>query len=139
MPRVARPYLTLEQEKMVRMEANGFTAPEIIKELWNIERHEDPIKYHRYECLLSRTRKHPKYAETWKDEVQRQCMPMMSEAMRKLKKQMRNDDQWLGNKAANDLMTFAKNRVFADEERAVTVHIEGMPEIGSPDGESGND
>lgn len=139
MSRVASQYLTAEAEQFVRMEANGYTTPEIIKEMWGMTEADDPKAYHNIECKLSRWRKHAKYAEIWKDEVQRQCLPMMSEAIRKLRKQMRQDDQWLGNKAANDLVAFSKARVFADEDKAVTVRIEGMPDLGSPDVESGID
>ena len=137
MPRKKNPDLTVDQERFVRLEANGYTSPEIILELWGMKREDDPKQYHSYESRLSEWRKHPKYAEVWKDEVQRQCLPMMSEAIRKLRKQMRQDDQWLGNKAANDLVAFSKARVFADEDKAVTVRIEGMPDLGSPDVESG--
>ena len=70
--------------------------------------------------------------------MQRQCLPMMSEALRRIRTQMQKDDQWLGNKAANDLLAFGKSRIFGEEDRAVTVKVEGMPELGSPDdGESG--
>ena len=129
--------LTTEQDKFVRMEANGYLSPEIIKELWGLTR-EDGKAYHNAECRLSNWRRHPKYQETWKDEVQRQCLPMMSEALRRIRTQMQKDDQWLGNKAANDLLAFGKSRIFGEEDRAVTVKVEGMPELGSPDdGESG--
>jgi len=132
-----QPALTAEQDAFVRMEANGCTGAEIIKALWNIE--PDDPGYHAKECMISRWRKHPLYAETWKDEVQKQCMPMLTMALRKLKKQASTDEQWLGNKAANDLLAFAKGRVFAEDERTVNVQITGLPDIGTPDGESGTE
>jgi hypothetical protein len=48
--------------------------------------------------------------------------------------QLRKEDQaWLQNKAANDLLNYGKSQIFGDEERAIHVKVEGMPEIGSPD------
>ena len=49
MQRPIRP-LTVEQTKFVRMEANGYTSPEIILELWGMKREDDPTEYHNLEC-----------------------------------------------------------------------------------------
>ena len=51
-----------------------------------------------------------------------------------IKKQLRNEDQpWLQNKAANDLLNYGKSQIYGDEERTVHVQIDGLPDIGSPD------
>lgn len=123
--------LTVEQEQFVRMEANGLSSPEIIKELWG-KTSADP-DFHALECKLSRWRKLPKYEEVWKDEVRRQCFPMMSEGLRTIRKQLKADQPWLINKAANDAINFASKKIYGNEENTVTVQIAGMPDIGSPD------
>lgn len=124
--------LTVMQEKFVRMDANGMTTPEIIKELWGKEKG-DP-DFHALECKLTRWRKHPQYEAIWKDEVRRQCFPMMSEGLKVLRKQMKDDGQpWLLNKAANDAINFAGKKIYGNDENTVTVQIAGMPDIGSPD------
>ena len=125
--------LTAQQDRFVRMEANGFSGPDIIKAIWNADPG-DP-GYHGYECKLSRWRKHPKYEEVWKDEVRRQAFPMMTKAMKKLNQQIDSPEGWLANKASNDIVNFAKQRIFGNEDNAVTVQISGMPDIGSPDTE----
>ena len=43
------------------------------------------------------------------------------------------DQPWLQNKAANDLLNYGKNQIYGDEEKAINVRIEGMPDIGSPE------
>ena len=135
MPRVQNPLLTVEQDRAVRMEANGYTTAEIILELWGMKEADDPKEYHNLECKLSRLRKHPAYLETWKDEVGKVSMKMMNKGLKKIMAQMDANEPWLANKAANDGVNFARSRVFAEEDRAVTVRIEGMPDIGTPDGE----
>jgi len=133
MARVAhKDSLTTDQEKFVRMEANGTPTPDIIKKLWN--KVPDDPEYHACECKLSRWRKHPKYEEVWKDEVRRQCFPMMSEGLKVIRQQMKDGSQpWLLNKAANDAISFAGKKIYGNDENTVTVQISGMPDIGSPD------
>ena len=46
---------------------------------------------------------------------------------------MREKDDWLQNKAANDLLNYGKQQIYGDEEKTVHVQIDGMPDIGSPD------
>ena len=133
---MARPRheeLTAEQDRFVRMEANGYTSPEIILALWGLKETDDPKLYHNYECKLSRWRKHPKYIETWKDEISSVSVKLMNKGLGKILRQMDANEPWLANKAANDGVNFAKSRIFADEDRAITVQIEGLPDIGSPD------
>lgn len=131
--------LTIEQERFIRMEANGFSTPEIIWDIWQMREADDPKKYHNYECKLSRWRKHPKYEECWKDEVRKYDFSDYTKARKTLRKSMDNDDKWLAMQSAVNVMNTTGKRIFGAEENTVTVQIQGMPEIGSPDGESGND
>jgi hypothetical protein len=63
----------------------------------------------------------------------RRCVPS---AVGRLEKQVDNDNDWLANKAANDVINLAKTTgMFAAEEKAINVHVQGMPELGSPDQE----
>lgn len=133
MPRPKPTLLTKDQDKFVRMEANGYTSREIIKELWGVEEADDPALYHSHECRLSRWRKHPKYMETWKDEISNVSVKLMNKGLGKILHQMDANEPWLANKAANDGVNFAKSRIFADEDRMVTVQVAGLPDLGSPE------
>ena len=125
--------LTLEQERFIRMEANGYSTPEIIKELWNMAEEDDPKVYHNLECKLSRWRKHPKYEECWKDEIRQYDFRDYSLARKVLRKGMRSQEDWLSMQAAVNALNNSGKRIFRDEENTVTVRIEGMPDLGSPD------
>ena len=123
--------LTPVQEKFVRMEANGITTPEIIMELYGIAPGEP--HYHSMECKLSRWRQHPKYEEVWKDEVRKQDFGDYSLARKTLRRSMKDDDKWLAMQSAVNVLNNSGKRIFGAEENAVTVRIEGLPDIGSPD------
>lgn len=126
--------LTVEQDRFVRMEANGFSGPDIIKALWNVS--PDDAGYHALECKLSRWRKHPKYEETWKDEVRKQDFQDYITARQVLRRSMKQEkDGWLAMQSAVNAMNNSSKRIYAGEDSAVTVRIEGMPDLGTPDGE----
>ena len=131
MARPIRPYLTVEQDRFVRMEANGMTSPEIIKELWGVTK-DDP-NYHNLECKLTRWRKHPKYTETWMDEVKKHDFKDYVKARGTLRRSMDDSDKWLAMQSAVNVMNTTGKRIFGNEENMVTVKIEGLPDIGTPD------
>ena len=138
MPRQKNPLLTPQQDRFVRMEANGWTTPEIILEFWGMKREDDPKAYHNLECKLSDWRHHPKYEEVWKEEVRKQDYGDYTEARRTLRKTMRNEkDQWLAMQSAVNILNNSGKRIFGAEENTVTVNIQGMPDLGSPDQENG--
>ena len=132
MPRKVNPELTVDQERFVRMRANGMEYPEIIKELFGLQKGDEG--YHSYECRLSRWSKHPKYEEVWKDEVRKQDYGDYALARVTLRRSMKDQsDKWLAMQSAVNVMNNSGKRIFGAEENAVTVRIEGRPDLGSPD------
>ena len=129
--------LTVDQERFVRMEANGYSTPEIIMEIWKLKKEDDPKAYHAKEQMLSRWRDHPKYEECWKDEVRKQDFSDYILARSVLRKSMRNEDKWLAMQSAVNSLNNSGKRIFRDEENTVTVKIEGMVDLGSPDDPEG--
>ena len=135
MPRVKSMLLTAEQDRFVRMEANGMTTPEIILALWGMKKEDDPKTYHNMECRLSDWRRHPKYEEVWKEEVRKQDFGDYTKARRTLRRSMDDGDKWLAMQSAVNVLNNSGKRIYGSEDNTVTVQISGMPDIGSPDTE----
>lgn len=134
MPKRGSPKATVKQDMFVRMEARAEGRPAILKEVFGLEVGVSADNLIRNaDMQMSRWRRKPWYDEIWKDEIRRISIAMSSEALKKIKSQIRDDNGWLANKAANDSLTFAKPLIWGEDEKAVNVRIEGMPEIGSPD------
>ena len=134
MPFTKRP-LTAKQERFIRMSAQGCSRAEILMAVFGIDvETEDAKKIHNADATMSRWRKLPEFETVWKDEVRNVLYGCTSEAIQVIRKQMKSEDQpWLQNKAANDVLNYGKSQIYGDEEKTVNVKIEGMPEIGSPD------
>ena len=134
MARKAAENLTVDQDRFVRMEANGYTTAEIIREIFGVEKGDDT--YHACECKLVRWRNHPKYEETWKDEVRKQDFKDYTNARKVLRRSMNQEkDGWLSMQSAVNVLNNSGKRIYAGEDSAVTVRIEGMPDLGTPDQE----
>jgi len=135
MSRPAPTRYNAQQELFVRMEARGESREDIMKAVFDIDIHTASANtIHNADSKMSRWRKYPFYEQTWKDEVKRVLYASTGEAVKVIKKQLRNEDQpWLQNKAANDLLNYGKSQIYGDEERTVHVQIDGLPDIGSPD------
>lgn len=134
MPRPLAP-MTARIEQFIRMEARGESADDILREIFHI----DPAtatyneKNKAYQQMF-RWRHRPDADAIWQDELKavvRRCVP---NAARRIQHQIDSDTEWLANKAANDVLTLAgRIGVVTTEEKALTVQVTGMPEIGSPD------
>ena len=126
---------TAQQELFVRMEARGESREDIMKAVFDIDLQTAPANIiHNADSKMSRWRQYPFYESTWKDEVKRVLYASTGEAVKVIKKQLRNENlPWLQNKAANDLLNYGKSQIYGDEERTVHVQIDGLPDIGSPD------
>ena len=98
--------------------------------------HPGPDKKKRgyYKQKLTRIRKNPKFQEYYKSLVTEWSVHNLGKALTKLSEQIDSDQAWLANKAANDVLQRAQKMVMGEDENTVHVKIEGMPEIGVPDG-----
>ena len=133
MARPMRP-LTGQQELFIRMSAQGKTRPEILKAVFNIDVETAPYNVtNAADQKMTRWRKRPEFDTIWKDEVKNILYGCTAEAIQVIKGQLRDDIPWLKNKAANDLLNYGKQQIYGDEEKAIHVKVEGMPDIGSPD------
>ena len=115
----------------VRYEARGYSSKEIIKELWGHEQGQREFEIDKNR--LSRWRSHPDYDKIWMEEIGKFGKKLISKGLRKLSEQVDDEEKWLSNKAANDVVNYAKGRIFGDSDKTVTVKIEGAPDLGTPD------
>lgn len=127
--------LNSEQERFIRMCAQGRSRAEILKEIFHLDMETaSENEIHSADNKMCRWRKHPDYEKTWKEEVKDILYGCTAEAVQVIKGQLvRSDLPWLQNKAANDLLNYGKQQIYGDEDKTVTVQVVGMPELGSPD------
>jgi hypothetical protein len=126
--------MTAKIEKFIRMEARGEDHAFVLQEVFGIGPDADPKTKHNAEATMNRWRYRPDAKAIWEDEIRNVVRACIPSAMNRIKRQVNDDNGWLANKAANDVISMAKTvTVFAENEKAVNVRIEGMPDLGTPD------
>ena len=133
---MARPRqpLNAKQELFIRMTARAEPRKDILKAVFDLDIDTAPAnEIHNADCKMSRWRSLPEFEGIWKDEVKKVLYGCTAEAVQVIKGQLRSDQGWLQNKAANDLLNYGKAQIYGDEERTVHVQIDGLPDLGTPD------
>ena len=123
-------------DKFIRMEANSCTREEKLREVFGITDMNDKRKVNNADAQMCRWRKHPLYDEIWKDEVKQQDYGDYSMARKTLRRSMKEQDNWLSMQAAVNVLNAAGKKIFGADESTVTVKVEGLPDIGTPDDEN---
>ena len=128
--------MTAQIENFIRAEARGEPHDQILKDCFGLDPGCDPKAKHNAECKMHNWRKRPDFKAIWEDELAVTVRRRVPGAVKRLNLQIDNENDWVANKASNDVITLAKALgVIKTEETAVKVQIEGMPDLGSPDEE----
>lgn len=119
----------------------GLTDEEIVHKIWprdfdlTLEEKRRKLNLRRDKQRLQNLRKDEKFLAYYRSIVTEWSVHYTGPALNKLAEQMNDPSGWLANKAANDVLQRAMPVVMGNEANTVTVKIEGMPELGSPDQE----
>ena len=127
--------LTRDIAKLAVMEANSASREDKLREIFGIDINTATEReINNADVKMCRWRKHPMFDQAWKEEQRRWCYEDFTLAMSVFRKGMKQDkDGWLAMNSAVNALSNANKRLFHDEDSAVTVKIEGLPDIGSPD------
>lgn len=132
---MARPLgpMTARMENVIRAEARGESHDKVL-EYFGLPPDADKKARHNAECRISDWRKRPDFKAIWEDELAATVRRRVPGAVNRLNNQIDNQNDWVANKASNDVIALAKALgVIRTEETAVKVQIEGMPDLGAPD------
>lgn len=134
-------YLQAWQMAAADMIFRGASTADIIEQLWSTELAKAKDEKDRKRITgnlsnrLNTLKRNPKFLEYYKSLVTEWSVHSVGRALTKLSKQIDSDQEWLANKAANDVLTRGIKLVGFEDENTITVKVEGMPELGTPDGD----
>ena len=72
--------------------------------------------------------------QTHREAVMKMAGPQFLGAVDKLASQMESENESVSQRAAKELIDLFADAVMKEDDREIVVRIEGMPEIGMPDG-----
>lgn len=133
----AKYKITKPQFEAITLIAKGWPYERVAFALWddcaleNGERNEKVIRNHVKN--LREWFNNPKIKDAYKEYVMSDALPMVMNAINKLNLQIDSGNEWVANKAANDVLREFKPTLFGEEDKTIHVQIEGMPKLGEPD------
>lgn len=130
--------LTPQQFMAVELIYDGKSATEAARIMFDCRKddnefEDDPTKVQRGAAKIRKWMKDPKCIECYRALVRELARECIGPSIRKLKKQIEDENGWLSNKASNDLLNKFYATVMGEDDREVHVVVEGMPKLGEPD------
>lgn len=92
-------------------------------------------EYDKKRRKVKATMRKPGFAEAFHELIREQANEDVVKCLKRLRDQRDNEEGWLANKATNDLLNRMWSVVMGNTDNAVTIKIEGMPQLGTPDSE----
>lgn len=135
--------VTRQQMQAVRLISDGLSTKEVARLVFDVRDDANPAinddkKIQKGMEKIRRWMRDPKVMEAYRAVLREAMMPAMGKASAKLVQQIDNGNGWLANKAANDVLTRFGPLVLGEEDKQITVKVEGMPELGAPQLEGDN-
>ena len=128
---------TPEMKEWMRLVVRKASRKEIFDQVFHVNLDELPAQEaNKYDQKLCRWRKHPDYHNVWLKAFKEQWGDILADAVAVVQEGLEDKDlPWRRTQHANLALAYGTKLIIGEEERAVHVKIEGMPEIGSPDGD----
>lgn len=126
--------LTAPQAQAARLMAEGKRAGEIVLILFGVTQESDRNAYRRGMAKLRKWQALPGFAECYRAIVREIAMPSYGRALARIDQQIDDSNPWIAQGAAREVLQRYGPAIMGEDDQTVTVKIEGMPEIGTPDG-----
>ena len=128
--------LTKKHMLAARMLADGYTITQTATALWNVTTPEggtDKKKLASAVEILRQWRRRPEFAEVYKETLREMVEPAAGKAIQRITAQIDDDNPWIAQNAAREALTRFLPMVMGEDDKTITVKIEGMPEMGTPE------
>ena len=126
-------FLQAWQINAAEMMFRGFSDEQIVRELFKTG--DDPKKITNGKAKLRRLRHDEKFQEYYRSIITEWSVHNVGRALQKIAQQIDDPSPWVANKAANDILNQSKRVITGNDENAISIKFEGMPELGEPGGE----
>ena len=126
--------ITAQQAQAARLMAEGRRAGEIVLILFGVTQESDGGAYRRGMAKLRKWQALPGFAECDRAIEREIAMPSYGRALARIDKQIDDANPWIAQGAAREVLQRYGPAIMGEDDQTVTVKIEGMPEIGTPDG-----
>ena len=121
--------------QLVKMDARKASRKEIFKEIFNVDIEQlTREEQNKYDVMICRWRKRDDYHAEWLKAFKNQWSDILADAVNVVQEGLHDDSlPWRRTQHANLALAYGTKILVGEEERTMTVKVEGLPDIGSPD------
>lgn len=130
-PAVLQNTLTRQQIVAVEMQFNGHKIEDCVLAIFG--KRPGDTGYATARKKIIGWNQEPKVQEQMAKLMNAMVYPAVMKAQNKLVTQIDDNNPWVAQGAAREVMNRFGSKVFGEEEKTLSIKIEGMPALGSPD------
>ena len=124
--------LNARQAMACRLLAEGNSEEEVMAAFFHVTPASTYGEKQKARKTLHKWMREPGFQECFRAIVKEVAFTSFGPAVARIRKQVDDNNGWLANKAANDILTRFGPAVMGEESREVVVRVEGAPVLGAP-------
>lgn len=129
--------INAKQARVLKMIADGEDMDTILMIEYNLDPRlpENKNKAKSIKCQITKWSRDPKCMECYRALIREKAMFGVAKANRVLEKTMDSGNEWAAMQASNSYLSRYGDMVMGEDTRETVIRIEGMPTLGTPNGE----
>lgn len=128
----AKGSLTAQALMAAQLMADGHRIKDIVTAVFGVTYESDNAAWQRGRRKLAKWEDDPAWQAAYQRFVRRAVQPLVGRAVNRIDQQIDDPNPWIAQGAAREVLSRFGGQVLGDEDKSITVRVEGMPVIGVP-------
>lgn len=124
--------LTAQALQAAQLMADGHKIKDIITAVFGVTYESDNAAWQRGRRKLAKWQDDPAWQEAYNNCVRRAVAPLVGRAVSRIDKQIDDDNPWIAQGAAREVLSRFGSGIMGEDDKSITIKVEGMPQIGVP-------
>lgn len=132
MAATARPRITAQAMQAAQLLADGHKIKDVITAIWGCTYEDDRAAWQRGRRQLAKWQADPAWQRAYQQLIRDSITPLVGRAINRIDQQIDHDNPWIAQGAAREVLSRFGAAAMGEEDKSVTVRVEGMPTLGVP-------
>ena len=129
---------TTQMVQAAQLLANGYNLNDIIMVLWGVSKESDRAAYERGYRKLKKWQAEEGFQKLHAAMLKESVLPLVGKAVQRIGEQIDHSNPWIAQGAAREVLTRFGAGITGEDDKSITIHVEGMPQIGVPGQDEGD-
>ena len=111
---------------------DGHRIKDIILAIFGVSYESDNAAWQRGRRKLAKWQADPEWQKYYQSLVRESIQPLVGRAINKIDEQIDHSNPWIAQGAAREVLSRFGAGITGEDDKSITIHVEGMPQIGVP-------